>query len=139
MYITQIIVKFRFLHLGSLACSTGKVKDSPRKFRVNILFSGSYIPGCVAPNEWSIWSIVGITSEELKTSPLIIIIVLFVLLYVFYKMRSLSYQYLSLMRFIEKISITFRRWETESNKSLIPSKVRLKIRSEDKGSYKFDE
>lgn len=38
-------------YLGSLACSTGKVKESPRKFRVNILFSGSYIPGCVAPNE----------------------------------------------------------------------------------------
>lgn len=55
---------------GSLACSTGKVKDKPRKFRVKIRFSGSYIPGCVAPNEWSIWSIVGIMSLELNTSPL---------------------------------------------------------------------
>jgi hypothetical protein len=38
-------------YLGSLACSTGKMKDRPRKFRVKILFSGSYIPGCVAPKE----------------------------------------------------------------------------------------
>lgn len=39
------------------------------------------------------------------------------------------------MRFMAKISITFRRCETESNKRRIPSKVRLKIRSEAKGSY----
>lgn len=45
-----------------------------------------------------------------------------------------NYQYLSLMRFMANISITFKRCETESKRSRIPSRVRLKIRSEAKGS-----
>ena len=53
-----------------------------------------------------------------------------------FKIFLLYYQYFSLIRFMANISITFSRCETESNNKRIPSRVRLKIRSEAKGSYR---
>ena len=48
----------------------GNSNDKPRNVSVKTCFSPSYTPGCVAPNDWSICSIVGDTSGQLNNTSL---------------------------------------------------------------------
>ena len=68
--LVQEEVKMKFFALTWNWVSAGNSKERPRNVRVKTCLSLSYTPGCVAPKDWSICSMVGETSDELNIASL---------------------------------------------------------------------
>ena len=68
--LVQEEVKVKFFALTWNWVSAGNSNERPRNVRVKTCLSLSYTPGCVAPKDWSICSMVGETSDELNIASL---------------------------------------------------------------------